>query len=307
MMAAIKCLLAVLLALGAECLRDVRLDIKPEQVAVGGSVTITCMYDTDGAPLYAVKFYKGRREFYRYMPHDNPAAVVFPLLGINVDLSESDANRVVLKGVSRKLSGDFSCEVSEDAPSFSTAVVSKQLLVAILPSQKPMLHTRRAKYEAGDVLVANCTAALSRPAANLTFFINELPVPQSTIRVHPPRIELTSSQEDSSEFPLESSSVGLEIRLQRSHFRPDRVNRLYCQQRVLNLSVHNSDPFILSVPPTTPSPPPTTPKEDTIAEPVPERVTSPNHSSTCVKKKDPTALIATAIFICLAMQMAMIR
>ncbi|XP_071441715.1 uncharacterized protein [Hetaerina americana] len=254
-----------------------------------------CFYDLEGSPLYSVKLYKGRREFYRYLPSMQPNFKVFPMLGINVDLSESDGHRVVLKDVNQRLSGDYSCEVSADAPAFTTAVVSNQLLVAILPKQRPMLHTRKSKYEVGDILVANCTSALSRPAANLTFFINELPVPQSTIRVHPPRIEIASSREDASEFPLESSSLGLEIRLQRSHFLPGRINRLYCQQRVLELSVSNSDPFILSYPPSTPPPPTPTPKEETIVEPVPERVTSPNHSAISAKHLQPPFLITMTI------------
>uniref|UniRef100_T1GC69 Uncharacterized protein n=1 Tax=Megaselia scalaris TaxID=36166 RepID=T1GC69_MEGSC len=35
--------------------------------------------------LYSVKWYKGRREFYRYTPKENPAMKIFNHAGINVE------------------------------------------------------------------------------------------------------------------------------------------------------------------------------------------------------------------------------
>lgn len=52
-------------------------------------VELECDYDLEGDKLYAIKWYKGRREFYRYNPWENPAAKTFPLNGIMVNVSQS--------------------------------------------------------------------------------------------------------------------------------------------------------------------------------------------------------------------------
>lgn len=41
----------------------------------------------------------------------------------------SNASQVVLQQVGFNLSGNISCEVTTDAPSFTTAMVSKELMV----------------------------------------------------------------------------------------------------------------------------------------------------------------------------------
>lgn len=41
----------------------------------------------EGDTLYTVKYYKGRREFYRYTPKENPAIKVFPHPGIRIEVS----------------------------------------------------------------------------------------------------------------------------------------------------------------------------------------------------------------------------
>lgn len=41
----------------------------------------------EGDSLYAVKWYKGRREFYRYTPKENPAMKIFPAPGVFVVVS----------------------------------------------------------------------------------------------------------------------------------------------------------------------------------------------------------------------------
>lgn len=48
---------------------------------------MTCTYDLEGDELYSVKWYKGRQEFYRYLPKEHPHNKVFPLLQIDVDVS----------------------------------------------------------------------------------------------------------------------------------------------------------------------------------------------------------------------------
>lgn len=69
---------------GAFSLRINKLSV-PKRV----SIELECDYDLEGGRLYAVKWYKGGREFYRYIPSENPATKIFAVSGINVNVSES--------------------------------------------------------------------------------------------------------------------------------------------------------------------------------------------------------------------------
>lgn len=59
----------------------------PAAVARGNTVTFICSYDLEEDDLYSVKWYKGRQEFFRYVPKEHPHTKEFPVQGINVDVS----------------------------------------------------------------------------------------------------------------------------------------------------------------------------------------------------------------------------
>lgn len=61
--------------------------ISPGGVPVGEAIKLECQFDTEDDQLYAVKWYKGKKEFYRYVPRDNPPGKVFPSSGVNVNVS----------------------------------------------------------------------------------------------------------------------------------------------------------------------------------------------------------------------------
>jgi len=67
-------------------LRDVRVSV-PTAVRRGDNALLLCRYDMEGDSLYSVKWYKGRREFYRYTPKENPAMKIFPVYGISINVS----------------------------------------------------------------------------------------------------------------------------------------------------------------------------------------------------------------------------
>lgn len=75
-----------LLLPGAGGLRQVDLQVPPA-VLNGTSATLLCCYDLEGDPLYTVKWYKGREEFFRYVPKEHPHTRVFALPGVFVDVS----------------------------------------------------------------------------------------------------------------------------------------------------------------------------------------------------------------------------
>ncbi|KAH9645378.1 hypothetical protein HF086_016406 [Spodoptera exigua] len=100
-------------------------------------------------------------------------------------LARSNQSQVVLTRVSFGLSGNFSCEVTADAPSFATSIVSNTMEVVALPPSLPIIHTDKHYYGPGDVLYANCTSGPSRPPSDLMFFLNDAPYPADAHQVHP--------------------------------------------------------------------------------------------------------------------------
>ena len=64
----------------------------PTAVAENSTINMTCLYDLGELPLYTVKWYKGAKEFYRYIPKELPPMKVFPPLGAKVDVSIFEFN-----------------------------------------------------------------------------------------------------------------------------------------------------------------------------------------------------------------------
>ena len=78
--------MCVCVFLGVGGLRDVQVTV-PVAVTPGDTVTLRCSYNLEGHPLYTVKWYKGRQEFFRYVPKELPHTSVFPVDGVQVDVS----------------------------------------------------------------------------------------------------------------------------------------------------------------------------------------------------------------------------
>ncbi|XP_055851783.1 uncharacterized protein LOC129916047 [Episyrphus balteatus] len=187
-------------------LRNVSLIVEPPAVRKGQHATLRCLYDLSGAPLYSVKFYRGQLEFYRYTPGEIPNTKVFPFPGLSVIIPMSNASQVVIRKVGFGLSGNFSCEVTADAPLFSTATAFAKLQVVEYPEKRPMLFTEHNRYEPGDVLRANCSTPPSRPRAELKFTINNMVVSSGETEY----IRTVDS--------LMASRISLKLQLQAIHF-----------------------------------------------------------------------------------------
>lgn len=69
--------------------------------------------------------------FCRYTPREFPPIKVFPLHGFTVRIDESNDTHVLLENVSNESSGEYSCEISADAPSFFTRIETGTLNVSI--------------------------------------------------------------------------------------------------------------------------------------------------------------------------------
>jgi len=64
----------------------------PEHVVLNETVHMQCNFNLDKEQLYSVKWYKDGHEFYRYTPRDKPEVLMFPVRGVNVNVSASCKN-----------------------------------------------------------------------------------------------------------------------------------------------------------------------------------------------------------------------
>ncbi|XP_012283441.1 uncharacterized protein LOC105701344 [Orussus abietinus] len=252
--------LVLALVAGARCLRDVRLEVVPEAVQRGHEAILRCHYDLEDAPLYSLKWYRGTHEFYRFSPSETPATKIFNITGIDVDLTNSNDSQVMIRNVDFGLSGSFSCEVTADAPKFSTAFVSKTLTVVALPEGRPVIVSERERYDPGDVLRANCSSPPSRPSTRLSFTLNNVPVGQPSSK----QFQRHLQKLDRNEAASGNGDTGphwseLSITLEPFHYVNGQLN-LRCIAEIPGIYSSTSEVQLGTG----------------LREPVPERVTSEN-------------------------------
>ncbi|KAG7310122.1 hypothetical protein JYU34_004662 [Plutella xylostella] len=207
---------------GVTSLRDVRLLVDPPVVIRGGTAALICERDMQGSPLYSVKWYRGNHEFYRYTPNELPNTRVFGLPGIYVDMNNSNGKQVMLRRLELGLAGNFSCEVTAEAPPFSTQIATRIINIVAPPTKDQILKANKDRYQPGEALRANCTSAPSRPAVNLTIYINDEPHRSSETALHP------------SEVGLYWSSVKVELNVTPELFVGGRL-RLSCVAAIFNV------------------------------------------------------------------------
>ncbi|KAF5294982.1 hypothetical protein FQA39_LY13292 [Lamprigera yunnana] len=138
---------------------------------------LNCRFDMESEELYAVKWYKDDHEFFRYMPHQQPHIMAFPVSGVHLALQGTDCDEIHCKVQLTKLTrhhsdGAYRCEVSSEAPTFRLAAETHNITVATLPKEKPAIVGLVETYNEGDMLSATCTSSPSDPAAIVTWFIN---------------------------------------------------------------------------------------------------------------------------------------
>ena len=61
----------------------------PPHALKGHQAVLRCNYDLEGDDLYSVKWYFNQKEFYRYIPTDNPKVTIFNHhAGVKVNVSQ---------------------------------------------------------------------------------------------------------------------------------------------------------------------------------------------------------------------------
>lgn len=205
----------------------------PSAVKRGDNAILICNYNLEYDNLYTVKWYRGRREFYRYTPKENPALKIFPASGgYTVDLAESNATHVFIRNPT---SGKYTCEVSADAPAFDTFFVSGEMEVVELPTQRPVITGVHSRYRLGDNINGNCSSDFSKPAANLTWWINDMQVPPHSVRKFGIQRHFTEN--------LESAIVEINFMATLQHFIKGRL-KLKCSARIYDIYVQEAEKLI---------------------------------------------------------------
>ncbi|CAD6237742.1 GSCOCG00008328001-RA-CDS [Cotesia congregata] len=160
----------LLLIAGATGLQNLKINVPP-MARSGDAVSLSCIYDLQG-PLYTIKWYFNDNEFYRFVPKALPTQHSYSVNGMKVDIKNSDENGVTLINVSRELTGLYKCEVSEDMPTYHTAMKEQHMQVVDVPDTDPVILVDKSRVEPNEILKANCTSGASHPAPNVTWTLN---------------------------------------------------------------------------------------------------------------------------------------
>ncbi|CAL4164774.1 unnamed protein product [Meganyctiphanes norvegica] len=156
--------------LGAQ-ITDLRV---PSQALAGDDVTLHCDYDDNDSHLYSLKWYKDGLEFYRHVPssHLDTIDQCSPISGIDTKCWESSERKVVLGGVVRDSSGNYTCEVIGDHPHFKKTSKSAVLNVYSQSLEIPVIVGAEEYYQELDYIKLNCTSLNSEYNPLLTWTIN---------------------------------------------------------------------------------------------------------------------------------------
>ncbi|KAL1139275.1 hypothetical protein AAG570_006261, partial [Ranatra chinensis] len=147
--------------------------------------------------------------------------------------SKSNATQLYLRKVGLSNAGRYSCEVSADAPSFRTAMVSGDMHVVIIPKALPEVQGMKSRYKVGDVLKATCISKHSKPAANLTWAVNNQILSSDYIRQY-------NVMRDSKNN-LETSISTVSFKVQKEHFKLNGRLKVRCMASIHNVYWRTSE------------------------------------------------------------------
>ncbi|KAF2358582.1 Immunoglobulin-like domain [Trinorchestia longiramus] len=188
---------------------DISSVVVPAWVEAGTSVELRCAWSPAHYKIWALKWYQGLREIYRYTPSNPSPVQVFHNPHLAVDAHRSTGGSVRLENVTLGAAGLFRCEVSAEAPTFKTVYGEKELRVIALPPSGPTIRGVAGHYQEGDWVDLTCSLGAAHPVPHLSFTVNGRPPPSSNVE---PQIMGPSSQRG-----LRSSSIRLRFVLRRHH------------------------------------------------------------------------------------------
>lgn len=206
----------------------------PRYIQAGDTADLICSYYLDSHNLYSVKWYKGRHEFYRFMPHEKPPVKVFPVKGMKINMTASDHVRVVLESVSTKLTGTYLCEVTV-TPTFFALAETANMTVIDFPAEGPVIQVERKQYQVGETAHLSCSVQRSSPPSLLSWYINDEPAHDIYVsRIFEPGPPLKQGKSP------EVQSLELSFPVTSAHFHSNQV-RLKCLATIAGLYWKTAD------------------------------------------------------------------
>ncbi|KAL9889959.1 uncharacterized protein ACN427_009084 isoform 1-T3 [Glossina fuscipes fuscipes] len=166
--------------------------------------------EEEGEALYAIKWYKDSEEFYRYVPKAKPPKTSYRVDGVQVIEEHSDSSRVLLKGLTINSTGLYRCEISAEAPNFSSVEAEGHMDVVYLPRDGPYIRGQQPQYQIGETLDLNCTSGKSHPASHLHWFIND----EAALD----ELNLIRYNETIHRYGLITTTLGLQLTIETRHF-----------------------------------------------------------------------------------------
>ncbi|XP_037800322.1 uncharacterized protein LOC119595230 [Penaeus monodon] len=135
------------------------------------------------------------------------------------DIYRSNNHLVLLRNLTFESSGIYKCEVSADSPLFHTYYNESLMVVVELPEDGPKISGGQTHYAQGETARFNCTSSRSKPAAELTWYINEEPAKLSYLVPYYPYEHADG---------LISRRLGLSFTVEKGHFDEGEMN-LKCE------------------------------------------------------------------------------
>ncbi|XP_042217424.1 cell adhesion molecule 4-like [Homarus americanus] len=226
----------LLIVFGSSAALEIQEVQVPRYKVRGSRAELSCRYTLANATLYSLKWYKGDKLFYQYIPANNVTKNTFNVAGVNIDVGSSTGEMVVLQDLELATSGTYRCEVITEAPLFITRFGQGNMTVIDLPESAPVLDGARTSYQLGERVVVNCTSLYSKPAATLQWYINDHLVTQANLLK---RYKLQKERDG-----LETAVLGLTFVTARSHF-PRGEMRLKCVAKIATVYFQSQETSVI--------------------------------------------------------------
>ncbi|XP_023329321.1 uncharacterized protein LOC111702032 isoform X2 [Eurytemora carolleeae] len=208
----------------------------PNDITLGQSVTMICRFTVrPNQKLDSVKWYKDAQEFYRLHP-SGPALErkkYFNLPGVKIDNSSTEfilnpgsgEHRMALHHTGIASTGTYRCQITEAQAPFHTEQIDKDLNVIIRPEEgSPIMIAKPTVGTIGQEINLRCSSDRSKPAAQLSFFINGERVPEDRMS----REEIITEDDGK----LESSFRSMSFIIQDSHYVRNGIIEVKCNAKI---------------------------------------------------------------------------
>ncbi|XP_055300001.1 uncharacterized protein LOC129567297 [Sitodiplosis mosellana] len=162
---------------------EARLVVARKYIDKGSSVMFHCEHNVDPKILYKVTFLKENNgKFFQYIKNRNPPYRNFSIPGAEIDLKNSNEDKVHLEKIDFDAAGRYYCEVSTETPIYTKESNIEQVHVIVQQTGPPKITFSKRQFTIGENLVSNCTTSKAHPAPHITWLINGKQVDDKYIR-----------------------------------------------------------------------------------------------------------------------------